>query len=171
MTSISRWPLRTPAAAVGLLALALTLSAATICYDLTNYDALFYVRPDEAANRNGAVDLGIQVVIQVTLAVCALSVAGLLLCMVGLLRGRRWAHVTTCILATPYALCGGLTVVNDPGSFSSQPQHASAPAWVRVGDALAPPLVVAAAIVTLILLFVPVVHRRFHPPQIPVRRS
>ncbi|WP_433129650.1 hypothetical protein ACQPWW_05195 [Micromonospora sp. CA-240977] len=170
MRSTSRWPLLAPAAAAGLLALALTVNAATIIYDLTNYDTVYYVRPDEAANQNGLADLGIQVVNQVALTASALTVAGLLLSIVGLLWGRTWAHVTTCILAAPLALCCGLTFVNDPGPFTGPPQHASAPAWVRVADALGPPLLVGAAIVTLVLLFVPVVHRRFHPPHKPEQR-
>ncbi|MET8120859.1 hypothetical protein [Micromonospora sp. NPDC005189] len=146
-----------------MLVLGLTLNAATIIYDLTNYDVAYYVPPGEASNRNGLADLGIQVVNQLALVLSGLAVAGLLLSMAGLLRSRTWAHVTTLLLAVPFALCCGLTFIGDPGSATGKPGHTWAPTWVRIGDALALPLVVGAATVVVILLFVPAVHRRFHP--------
>ncbi|MGW3609170.1 hypothetical protein ACWD6N_04635 [Micromonospora sp. NPDC005163] len=163
VTPISRWPVLAPAVAVGVLVLGLALNAATIIYDLTRYDAVYYVPPGEASNRSGSADLGIQVVNQLALVLSGLAVAGLLLSIAGLVRGRTWAHVTTCILTAPFALCCGLTFINDPGSSAENPGHIWAPTWVRVGDALVLPLLVGAATVVVILLFVPAVHRRFHP--------
>ncbi|NBE83053.1 hypothetical protein [Micromonospora rubida] len=72
-----------PVVAVGLLALGLALNAATIIYDLTHYDVVYYVPPEEAASRNGLADLGIQVVSQLALVLSGLVVAGLLLSMAG----------------------------------------------------------------------------------------
>ncbi|MGY4684180.1 hypothetical protein ACWIGG_20645 [Micromonospora aurantiaca (nom. illeg.)] len=168
MTATSRWPLLAPAVAVGVLVLGLTLNAATILYDLTHADVVYDVSPQEAANRNGLADLGVQVVDQLALVLSGLVVVGLLVSSAGLLRGRAWAHVTVCILTAPIALCCGNAFIDGGGSFddtadnSNTPAHASAPTWVRIADSLGPPLLVGAAIVVLILLFVPAVHRRFH---------
>ncbi|MBM0226253.1 hypothetical protein [Micromonospora sp. ATA51] len=160
-----------PAVAVGLLVLGLTLNAATIIYDLMHWDVVYYVPPEEAANRNGLADLGLQVVDQLASVLSGLAVAGLLLSLAGLVHGETWAHVTTCVLTAPFALCCGLTFINGGGSFTGNPddpntpRHALAPTWVRIVDVLGPPLLVGAAAVVLILLFVPAVHRRFYPPR------
>ncbi|MER7330392.1 MULTISPECIES: hypothetical protein [unclassified Micromonospora] len=171
VTLKSRWPVLAPAVAVGLLVLGLTLNAATITYDLMHWDEVHYVPPEEAANRNGLADLGLQVVDQLTLVLSGLAVAGLLLSLTGLVRGKTWAHVTTCILTAPFALCCGSAFINGQGSFNGSTGnpntagHTPAPTWVRIGDALGPPLLVGAAVVVLILLFVPAVHRRFYPSR------
>ncbi|MEV1145352.1 hypothetical protein [Micromonospora sp. NPDC049799] len=160
-----------PAVAVGLLVLGLTLNAATILYDLMHWDVVYYVPPEEAANRNGLADLGLQVVDQLAVVLSGLAVAGLLLSLAGLVRGRTWAHVAACILTAPFALCCGLAFINGRGSFNGSPddpntpRHTLAPTWVRIGDSLGPPLLVGAAIVVLILLFVPAVYRRFYPSR------
>ena len=39
--------------AVSLLVLGLALNAATIIYDLTHWDVVYYVPPEVAVNRNG----------------------------------------------------------------------------------------------------------------------
>lgn len=173
MTSASRWPVLAPTVAVGLLALGLALNGATMIYDLSHWDVVYYVPPEEAANRNGLADLGLEVVNQLATVVSGLAVAGLLLSMPGLVHGRTWAHATTCILTTPFALCCGVAFVEGRGSFAGNPddpsnitpRHTSAPTWVLVGDALGPSLLVGAAIIVLILLFVPAIYRRFYPSR------
>lgn len=152
-----------PAVAVGPLVLGLALNAATISYDLMHYDVVYHVPPEEAAKRNGVVDLATQVVNELALVLAVLAAAGLLLSMAGLVRGRTWAHVTTCVLTAPFALCLGRAFINNSGSFRGNPRRTLAPTWVRVGDALGPPLLLGAATVVLILLFVPAIYRRFHP--------
>jgi hypothetical protein len=57
VTSASRLPVLAPPVAVGLLAFGIALKAATLGYDLTHWDLVYYVPPQEAANRNGLVDL------------------------------------------------------------------------------------------------------------------
>ncbi|HEX5598653.1 MAG TPA: hypothetical protein VFX61_21935 [Micromonosporaceae bacterium] len=169
--SALRWPVLAPAAAVGLLVLGLALNAATIIYDLTHWDVVYYVSPEEAANRNGLTDLAIQLFNKLALALSGLAAVGLVLSMVGLMRGRTWAHASTCILTAPFALCCGLAFIKGQGSFTGNPdapnnitpRHTSAPTWVLIGDALGPPLLVSAAIIVLILLFVPSVYRYFYP--------
>ncbi|MEU8286921.1 hypothetical protein AB0C01_21570 [Micromonospora sp. NPDC048905] len=153
--------------------LGLALNGATVIYDLTSHDAVYRVPPEEAVNRNGLADLGLVVFHQVATVVSGLAMAGLLLSMVGLVRGRRWAHGTACLVAAPFALCCGVAFVEGRGSFAGNPdapsantpQHTSAPTWVLVADVLGPPLIVGAAITVLILLFIPITYRRFHPPQ------
>lgn len=171
VTSTLRWPVLAPAVAVGLLVLGLALNAATMIYDLTHWDVVYYVPPAEAANRNGLADLGLEVFDQLASVLSGLAVAGLLLSMTGLVRGRTWAHATTCVLTAPFALCCGLAFIKGRGSFAGNPddpnnitpRHTSAPTWVLVGDAMGPLLLVGAAIIVLILLFVPPVYRRFYP--------
>jgi hypothetical protein len=173
VTSISRWPVLAPAVAVRLLVLGLALNAATIIYDLTHWDVVYYLPPEVAANRNGLADLGLQVFDQLASVLSALAVAGLLLSMAGLVRGRTWAHVKTCILTAPFAHCCGLMFINGRGSFAGDaddpnniaPRHTFAPTWVLISDALAPPLLVGAAVIVLILLFVPRIYGRFYPSR------
>ncbi|MER7444016.1 hypothetical protein [Micromonospora avicenniae] len=161
-----------PVVAVGLLVLGLALNAATTIYDLTHWNEVYYLPPEEAANRNGLADLGLEVIDQLASILSGLAAAGLLLAMVGLVRGRTWAHTTTCVLTAPLALCCGLAFIKGQGSFAGNPddpntltpRHTSVPTWVLIGDALGPPLLVGSAIIVLILLFVPAVHRRFYPP-------
>ncbi|MEU8329406.1 hypothetical protein [Micromonospora sp. NPDC048839] len=162
-----------PTVAVGLLVLGLALNGATMVYDLTNHDVVYPVPPEEAGNRNGLADLGLLVFNQVATVVSGLAMAVLLLSMVGLVRGRTWAHVTACLVAAPFALCCGVAFIDGRGSFAGNPdgpsantpQHTSASTWVLVADALGPPLIVGAAITVLILLFIPITYRRFHPPR------
>ena len=171
MASISRWPVFAPVVAISLLVCGLVLNAATISYDLTHLDAASYVPPDVAANRNGLADLALVHSYQVGLVVSGLAVAGLLLSMVGLVRGRRWAPVTASVLAAPFVLCFGPEFINGMGSFAGTvddpntigPRHTAAPAWVLICDRLGPPLLVGAAIVVLILMMLPPVRRRCHP--------
>ncbi len=171
MTSASRWPVLAPAVAVGLLVLGLTLNAATIIYDLAHWDVVYYVPPAEAANRNGLEDLGLELFDQLASVLAGLAVVGLVLSTAGLVCGRTWAHATTCILTAPFALCCGLAFIKGRGSFAGNPddpndltpRHTSAPTWVLLTDAVGPPLLVGAAIVVMILLFVPAVYRRFYP--------
>ncbi|WP_130330602.1 hypothetical protein [Micromonospora kangleipakensis] len=162
-----------PAVAVSLLVLGLVLNAATIIYDLAHWGVVYYVPPEVAANRNGLADLGAQVFDQLATGLSVLAVAGLLLSIAGLVRGRTWAHVTTCILTAPFALCCGLMFINGRGSFAGDPddpnniapRHTFAPTWVLISDALAPPLLVGAAVIVLILLFLPPVYGRFYPSR------
>ncbi|AXO35983.1 hypothetical protein GA0070562_3955 [Micromonospora tulbaghiae] len=169
--STSRWPLFAPAVAVGLLVLGLTLNAVTVLYDLTHWDVVYHVSPEEAANRNGLADLRAEVVGRLTVVLSGLAMAGLLLSLVGLVRGRAWAHTMTCILTIPMALCCGQAFIANRGSFAGSPdnpnapQHTSAPSGIRLADSLGPPLLVGAAIVVLILLFLPAIYRRFHPTK------
>ena len=173
MTSISRWPVFAPVVAVSLLVLGLTLNAATIIYDLTHWDVVYYVPAEVAANRNGLADLGLQVIDQLAAVLSGLAVAGLLLATAGLVRGRAWAHETTCILTAPFALCCGPMFINGGGSSTGDlndphniaPRHTFAPTWVLIGDVLGPPLLVGAAIIVLILLFLPPIFRRFYPSR------
>lgn len=174
MASISRWPVFAPVVAISLLVCGLVLNGATISYDLTHWDAVYYVPPDVAANRNGLADLALMHSYQVGLAVSGLAVVGLLLSMAGLVRGKRWAHVTASVLTVPFALCFGPEFISGTGSFAGNvddpnnigPRHTFAPAWVLICDRLGPPLLVGAAIVVLILMFLPPVYRRFYPhPQ------
>ncbi|TYB96110.1 hypothetical protein FXF53_22960 [Micromonospora sp. WP24] len=158
-----------PVVAVGFLVLGLVLNAATIIYDLTRPDFGYDLSPQEAANGNGLADLGLIVVAQLSSALSGLAVAGLLPAMVGLVRGRPWAHVTTCVVAAPIALCCGPALIKSQDFSAGQPDsltpwRTSAPSWVVLGDTLGPPLLVGAAIVVLVLLFVPAVHRRFYRP-------
>ncbi|MEU4474297.1 hypothetical protein [Micromonospora sp. NPDC023888] len=169
----SRWTLLAPTVAVGLVVLGLALIGATAIYDLTSADVADYVTPAEAANRNGLADLGRDVVDQLTTAVTGLAAAGLLLSMTGLMRGKTWAHATTCIVTAPFALCGGLAFINSQGPPAGNPGelgnltlgHTSAPTWVLVGDTLGPALLVGGAVIALILLQLPAVYRRFHPSR------
>ena len=175
VASISRWPVFAPVVAISLLVCGLVLNAATISYDLTHWGAVYDVPPEVAATRNGLADLALTLFDQLALAVSGLAVVGLLLAMAGLVRGRKWAHVTASVLTVPFALCCGLNFVNGKGSsagdvddpnYYNAPQRTSSPAWVLICDQLGPPLLVGAAIAVLILLFRPSVHRRFYPaPQ------
>lgn len=173
MTSTSRWPVLAPPAAVGLLVVGIALHAATLVYDLTHWDVAYHLSPQEAADRNGLVDLVGQLVDQLAVVLSVVVVVGLLLSVPGLVKGQRGAHVTTCLLAAPFAVCCGTMLISGTGFFprgpdarsAGAPQHGAAPTWVHVADALAPPLLVGAAIVVLVLLYVPPVHRRFYPPQ------
>lgn len=170
MTSIPRWPVFAPAAGISLLVCSLMLNAATIGYDLMHWDAVYYVPPEVAANRNGLVDLAGQLVDQLALAVSGLAVVGLLLSLAGLVRGERWAHVTASVLTAPFAVGCGIQFLNGrrsiTGGFDSNaaPQHTLAPVWVLICDRLGPPLLMGVSIVVLILLFLPPVHGRFYPP-------
>lgn len=90
MTSMSRWPVLAPVLAVGLLVLGLALNAAAIIYDLRHWDVIYHLPPEDAANRNGLVDLDRVVVSRFSLILSGVAATGLLLSMVGLVRGRRW---------------------------------------------------------------------------------
>ncbi|MCW3817715.1 hypothetical protein ONA91_24995 [Micromonospora sp. DR5-3] len=161
-----------PLVAISLLVCGLVLNAATISYDLTHWGAVYYAPPEVAANRNGLADLALTLFDQLALVVSGLAVVGLLLSTVGLVRGRKWAHVTASMLIAPFALCCGLQFINGRNSFTGNlddpnniaPRHTFAPAWVLICDRLGPPLLVGAAIVVLFLMFIPPVHRRFYPP-------
>ncbi|MEV0610368.1 hypothetical protein AB0I61_28800 [Polymorphospora rubra] len=171
MTSMSRWLVLAPVVAVGLLVLGLALNAATTIYELAHWDVIYYVPPEEAANRNGLVDLVGIVTRETSLAVSGVAAVGLLLSMVGLVRGQRWAYVATCFLVGPFAYCCGVVFAGGRGSFDGTMADSSGtasdqilPTWFRVGNTVGPLLVFGAAITVLVLLFLPPIFRRFHPP-------
>lgn len=170
-TVFSRWKVWLPAIAVGLLLVGMIANTTTSIYDVAHPAAVPYVSPEEAANRNGLADLGIDVVGELIIVLSAIFIFGHLVAIPGLVLGQPWAHVTACVMAAPIALCCGVLYVDNGGSFPSAaynpdsiPRHVHAPNWVHVNDALGPPLLVGAAIAVLIVLFLPPVYRRFHGP-------
>lgn len=76
----------------------------------------------------------------------------------------------TCFLAGLFAFCCGVVFAGGGGSFEGTmadpsgagPGH-GLPTWVRVGDTVGPLLIFGAAIVVMVLLFLPPVFRHFHP--------
>jgi hypothetical protein len=176
-----RWPVVAPPIAVGVLLLGLLFKTATAAYVVTRLRAADDgVSPEDAANRNGLEDLALDVVARLELTISGLAIAGLLLSITGLVRGSGWAHVTTCALASPFALFCGILLVDGRGSVVADiddsghvpPLFEHVPTWVSVSDTLGPPLLVGGAIAVLVLLFLPPVFRRFYPPyQQPGPRS
>ncbi|WFE24915.1 hypothetical protein O7623_15890 [Solwaraspora sp. WMMD791] len=161
-----------PPIAVGVLLLGLLFKTATTTYVVTHLRAVDDgVSPEDAANRNGLEDLALDVVARLELTMSGLAIAGLLLSITGLVRGSGWAHVTTCALASPFALFCGILLVDGRGSAVADiddlghvaPRFEIVPTWVSVCDTLGPPLLVAGAIAVLVLLFLPPVFRRFYP--------
>ncbi|HSI91843.1 MAG TPA: hypothetical protein VK925_00005, partial [Jiangellaceae bacterium] len=170
----SHWSVLAPPVAVGVLVLGLLLTVATTGYEITHWDVVYDdVSPEEAAHRNGLADLALHVFARVGLATSSLAIAGLLLSIPGLVRGRGWAHITACALASPFALFCGLRLVGGRGSVRGDlddpdniaPRFELAPTWVSLTDTLGPPLLVGGAVAVLILLSLPPVFRRFYPPH------
>ncbi|MFY1636103.1 hypothetical protein ACN27F_22980 [Solwaraspora sp. WMMB335] len=79
---------------------------------------------------------------------------------------------TTCTLAAPFALFCGLLLIDGRGSVTGDLDDSDnaalrfelVPTWVSLSDTYGPPLLVGGAITALILLFRPLVFRRFYPP-------
>lgn len=174
MPSPPRWSVLTPPIAVGVLVFGLLLKAATTIYKFINWDTVYAadVSPADAANGNGLEDLALHFLVRLELATSSLAIVGLLLSITGLVRGRGWAHITTCALASPFALFCGLLLIDGRGSVTGDlddpdnvgPRLELVPTWVSHSDTYGPPLLVGGAITILILLFLPPVFKRFYPP-------
>ncbi|GIH03879.1 hypothetical protein Rhe02_19460 [Rhizocola hellebori] len=167
-----RWTRLAPLAGCGLLGLGLVLTAVSTLYDDLHWDTVYQVSPAAAAKRNGMTDLTGVLLGRAFLIVSAVTVIGLLVCVMGLARRRRWAHIACAVVAAPYVVCCGVGYASGRSLHSDlanpqylNPRSSYAPTWLLVCDTAGPALTIGGAAATLMALLLLTVRGRLHRPR------